>query len=285
MELPAGYIDMVTQEVMRDPIMASDGYSYGRISLRNMFLMEARRFADQGRPAGRPPRLLSLKDPSVELKNPFSDIPDWPASFTLFRNHDLRHSIDEWLLEHGLPANQTDNEEEKEREEKESEPVYSRRDGDGFQYGIFFGAPEDDDEAKDDDDEDDAYVESNSDVARRFEFEFGDIARRRKLHELREDLFPSVFHRNGTIKHISFQRFVRLLAYFIVEGDERLRLQVRCLAEALAVIRERVSAVDPAIRFNTLLHLIQAAVLRLQHRRSKTIRPQDVLPVVENHVV
>jgi len=140
MELPAGFLDLVTQEVMCDPIVASDGYSYDRTSLRNMFLVDARRFAEQGRPAGRPPRVMSLKDPSLELKNPFPGIPDWPASFPLIRNHDLRRSIDEWLLEHGLPASQKEGE-EKESEQKESEPVYSRRDGDGFQNGIFYGAP------------------------------------------------------------------------------------------------------------------------------------------------
>jgi len=121
LELPAGFLDMVTQEVMRDPIVASDGYSYGYKSLRNMFLFAA---------AGPQRRVLSLKDPSLELENPFPDVPGWPASFPLIRNHDLRHSIDEWLLQHGWPN---------ESEGKEEELVHSRRDGEGFENGIFVG--------------------------------------------------------------------------------------------------------------------------------------------------
>jgi len=129
MEPPAGFLDMVTQEVLRDPIVASDGYSYGYNSLRRMFLADAQRFKERG---GRPRRVMSLKDPGLELQNPFPDVPGWPSSFPLIRNHDLRLAIDEWLLQHGLPSEKDDAEEAK-------EPIYSRRDGDGFQNGIFYG--------------------------------------------------------------------------------------------------------------------------------------------------
>jgi len=104
-ELPAGFLDMVTREVMIDPVVASDGYSYGYKSLRNMFLFAA---------AIPQRRVLSLKDPSLELENPFPGVPGWPTSFPLIRNHDLRHSIDEWLLQHGLSNNDFESEEEKE---------------------------------------------------------------------------------------------------------------------------------------------------------------------------
>jgi len=100
-----------------------------------MFLSAAQRFIDQGRLAGHHRRVLSLRDPNLELENPFPGVPEWPKSFPLIRNHDLRRSIDEWLMQHGLPG-ENDN-----AEEEEKEIVHSRRDGDGFQNGIFYGDP------------------------------------------------------------------------------------------------------------------------------------------------
>jgi hypothetical protein len=135
-DLPAGYLDLVSQEAMGDPVVASDGYSYDYTSLRNLFLSAMQTFEDRGRPrsAAYQPRVVSLRDPSIVLSNPFPDIPGWPASFPLIRNHDLRHSIAEWRLKHGLAP----------FEAAVVVPVvHMRRDiaSDGFSNGIFYGEP------------------------------------------------------------------------------------------------------------------------------------------------
>ena len=275
MELPAGFLDLVTQEVMRNPIVASDGYSYGRTSLRNLFMVEARRFVEQGRPASRPLRVLSLKNSSIELKNPFPGIPDWPASFPLIQNHDLRLAIDEWLLEHGLPNQQDVGEEKDGEEEKESEPVYSRRDGDGFQNGIFFGAPEPESEPESEPEQLDSDEIEHRELTKRFDFEFGDAVRTKKLNKLREKVFPSVF---GVDDGERFRTLIRSLLILMEANDFRMQFG------AIGEIESQVSAVDPAVQFNTLLRLTQIALFNARAQDRASISSSDVRPDVENHV-
>jgi hypothetical protein len=130
----SGFLDLVTQEVMVDPIVASDGYSYDYTSLRNMFVAAMQQFENSGRPRApsRRPRVMSLRDSSVELSNPFSDISGLDATFPLIRNHDLRGTIEEWRLQHGFAKPDT--------VATAASVIHAPRDQGGFEHGIYNGA-------------------------------------------------------------------------------------------------------------------------------------------------
>jgi hypothetical protein len=144
--IPPGCFDVITQDIMLNPIVASDGYSYDRTSLRNLFVTEQRRFVAAGRPVGHPRQVTSLRIPGEVLKNAFSDIPGWPSEFPLFENRSLRETIVAWLDEHGLARDRP-------AEDLEELPE-SHRDGDGFFNGIFYEGPDAVMEPVDDEDED-----------------------------------------------------------------------------------------------------------------------------------
>jgi hypothetical protein len=136
--IPEGCLDMITQDIMYDPIVASDGYSYDRSSLRNLFVTEQRRFIASGRSVAHPRRVKSLRVFDEALKNPFNDIPGWPVEFMLFPNRSLRETIVAWLDAHGLPRDRP--------AEELVEPPETQRDVDGFFNGIFYQEPEEEEE-------------------------------------------------------------------------------------------------------------------------------------------
>jgi hypothetical protein len=127
--IPDGCFDMITQEIMYDPIVASDGYSYDRVSLHALFAAEQKRFATNKHASSKPRRVESLRVPGEALKNPFTDIRGWPSSFALFPNRSLRETIVQWLDEHGMSrdrptddsAAQHNNKPEKKAVEEEEE--------------------------------------------------------------------------------------------------------------------------------------------------------------------
>jgi len=261
MELPAGFLDMVTQEVMRDPIVASDGYSYGYNSLRLMFLAAARRFVDQGRPAGRPRHVASLNDPSLDLQNPFPDVPEWPASFPLIRNHDLRRAIDEWLTQHGLSN-------EKDGVEDAQEPVYSRRDEAGFENGIFYG--EDAAMAEEEEKEDAAeeMQDARRDSAKNSLLELGTYASLKSMDDLRT-LHARDLSQNGldysSVLYAALGIVGQVFGRNVVMGLDR---------GVLGEFRLELDDVDPALRFNALVHMIRnAGLMKLgENTASVTLR-------------
>jgi len=279
-ELPAGFIDLVTQEVMRDPIVASDGYSYDRTSLRNMFLVDARRFVEQGRPDGRPRRVVSLKDPNVQLQNPFSDIPGWPASFPFIHNHDLRHSINEWLVQHGM------NDEEKENE-NESEPVYSRRDGDGFQYGIFVGNDANEESQGEDDDADaDAEMvinaESPQDTRRTFLLEhLVDIGTYESVNNMKRFLLWSYHAQELPRETMTFRGISNLQGdihdTLILDGDGYHVIRSPTWGnDVFEIFYEHVNKIDPALRFNALVHIIRNTELLVRGKATVSVAGEDI---------
>jgi hypothetical protein len=127
-DIPSLALDLVTQDILVDPIVASDGHTYGYASLRNMFVLAQRTFVSEGCPTRRPVCVRSLHDPSMVLANPFSDIPNLPATFPLVRNVAVKQFVDAWLWEHGLAAPRVESE----------PPIASVRDQDGFENGIFY---------------------------------------------------------------------------------------------------------------------------------------------------
>jgi hypothetical protein len=101
-EIPEFALDVLTQDVLVDPVVAEDGHTYGYHSLRSLFVTEVNRFHQAGKPASKPIRVMSPLNPVVKLSNPFDDIPDLPRDTPLFRNIAIHRQIREWLAEHGL---------------------------------------------------------------------------------------------------------------------------------------------------------------------------------------
>jgi len=149
-DYPPGCFDIISQGPMYDPIIASDGYSYNRSSLRKMLITSKR----EGKPCH------SLYHPSVKLKNPFDDIDNFPKTWPLIANKSLKQWVEHWMLEHGLEVS------ENERKTHEHIPTPSRRNdlipdaqGGIMQNGIYFIPPPEDDadmnaSPNDDEDED-----------------------------------------------------------------------------------------------------------------------------------
>jgi hypothetical protein len=128
-EYPPGCFDIISHGPMYDPIIASDGYSYNRSSLRKMLVTAHR----EGKPC------VSLINKSITLENPFPDIPGMPKTWPLIANKSLKQWVEHWMQEHGLEVT------DEERKEHERIPTPSRVDsltpdehGGIMQNGIYF---------------------------------------------------------------------------------------------------------------------------------------------------
>jgi hypothetical protein len=131
-EYPAGFFDLVSQGPLYDPIIASDGFSYNRASLRNLFKTSIRTNR----------KCFSLHNPQEVLKNPFTNIVGVPQTWPLIENKSLKLAVEEWMIAHGLTVTQ------EERDAIERTPTVSKRDdliaderGGMMANGIYFIPP------------------------------------------------------------------------------------------------------------------------------------------------
>jgi hypothetical protein len=143
-EIPDFALDVITQDMLNDPIVADDGHTYSYHSLRNMFVVEQRRFERAGRPPGKPVVVRSPLDPSVVLQNPFDNIPNLPKATPLFRNKAIRKLVDAWRVEHGFAPPDP---------YVPEPPIDHEYERDGFQDGIFVEQEDEEEEEEDDDEE------------------------------------------------------------------------------------------------------------------------------------
>jgi ankyrin repeat protein len=145
-EIPEFALDVLTQDVLVDPVVAEDGHTYGYHSLRGLFVTEVNRFHQAGKPASKPIRVMSPLNPAIRLSNPFDDIPDLPRDTPLFRSITIRRQIREWLAEHGLA----------EPEAHVAERSDAAHQDPNFQQGIYvgdFGAQMEEEEEEEEEDE------------------------------------------------------------------------------------------------------------------------------------
>jgi ankyrin repeat protein len=148
-EIPQFALDVLTQDVLIDPVVANDGYTYGYHSLRGLFVTEVNRFHQADRPASRPIRVVSPLNRAIVLSNPFDDIDGLPRMTPLFRNIAIDRQIRDWLDVHGLAK-------------PDAPHVMARSDvpvhDPNFQQGIYIGdvgaqVADDEDGGNDDSDE------------------------------------------------------------------------------------------------------------------------------------
>lgn len=131
-DYPAGFFDIVSQGPLYDPIIASDGYSYNRASLRILIKTSARENK----------KCLSLHNVGEVLQNPFPNIRGAPQTWPLIENKSLKLAVEEWMVAHGLEVTS------EEKNEIEHTPSPSRRDdlvpdarGGMMANGIYFVPP------------------------------------------------------------------------------------------------------------------------------------------------
>jgi hypothetical protein len=305
-----GSVDLVTQEVMIDPVVASDGYSYDYASLRNLFVTAMHKFEDAGRPRGaaRQPHVKSLHDANIRLENPFPDIPGgWPVTFPLIRNHDLRRAINEWRLIHGLAKVEVTEMSVAAASAATAPVVRSQRDQGGFANGIFYSAAEaasssavpaavpapaqainydtvsDGSDDSSDDSSDDEPVDPEA--MRRAGHTLLDAQPSLTNHDLQTSLTAVrdiQIHVVGS--HVSMARFrnvIRDLIILVVADGQAIRIVV----SALDALAEQYAKADANWRFIGLVHLIRYACLflRVHQRNARTISPLQVLHAL--HVV
>jgi len=100
-QIPDAFIDKVSLEIMKEPIVANDGHSYDKETLHNYFI-ECKR-------TNTIPYSQYGIDDSIILLNPFKDINlKTTGKTSLIPNRYLAQAIRDWKIQHGFKLEEGD---------------------------------------------------------------------------------------------------------------------------------------------------------------------------------